>query len=158
VPALNARPVNSVVGRLLVMRFDMNRTLTKFALVSIILLNAWTPKQTISNSANQNQTNASPSAVSAQNVSASPQQSGKVSSKSKIGYVPDEQTAISIAVALWIPIYGKEQIEKEKPYKAVLKNGVRTVTGTLPEGYDGGTAVAEISQDTGCIERVIHEQ
>ncbi len=55
----------------------------------------------------------------------------------KKGYVPDEQTAIAIAVAVWTPIYGKEQIESEKPYKASLKNGVWTVTGSLPKGYLG---------------------
>lgn len=74
------------------------------------------------------------------------------------GFVPDERTAISIAVAVWTPIYGKEQIDSEKPFKASLKGGVWTVTGTLPEGFDGGTAIAEISQESGCILRVIHEQ
>ena len=76
------------------------------------------------------------------------------------GYVPDEQTAIAIAIAVaaWIPIYGKAQIEKEKPYKATLKDGVWTVTGTLPPGYDGGTAVADIAQTDGRILRVIHYQ
>jgi hypothetical protein len=74
------------------------------------------------------------------------------------GYVPDEQTAITIAVAVWTPIYGKSQIEKEKPYRAKLSNGVWTVTGTIPDGYDGGTAVAEISQEDGRILKVIHYQ
>ena len=78
--------------------------------------------------------------------------------KPKNGYVPDEQTAIKIAVAIWIPIYGEKQIESEKPYKATLKNGIWTVTGKLPEGYEGGTAIAEITKETGCIIRVIHEQ
>ncbi len=74
------------------------------------------------------------------------------------GFVPDEQTAISIAVAVWSPIYGKERIESQKPFKARLKDGVWTVTGTLPEGYHGGTAVAEISQENGCILMVTHGQ
>ena len=71
-------------------------------------------------------------------------------------YVPDEQTAIAIAVAVWIPIYGRQQIENEKPYKAKLNNGVWTVTGSLPENYDGGTAVAEISREDGRVLKVIH--
>lgn len=82
----------------------------------------------------------------------------RASFKPPKGYVPDEQTAISIAVAVWTPIYGKEQIESEKPYKASLREGVWTVTGSLPEGYDGGTAIAEIAQESGCILRIIHEQ
>jgi beta-lactamase class A len=76
--------------------------------------------------------------------------------KPKGGYVADEQTAISIAVAVWIPIYGKKQIESEKPYKAALKNGVWTVTGSLPEGWVGGTAEAFIAQDDGRILRIMH--
>jgi hypothetical protein len=78
--------------------------------------------------------------------------------KLKDGYVPDEQTAIAIAVAVWTPIYGKDKIEGEKPYKAQLKNGVWTVTGSLPEGFDGGVAEADIAKDDGCILRVIHGQ
>jgi hypothetical protein len=72
------------------------------------------------------------------------------------GYVPDEQTAISIAVAVWAPMYGKDQIESEKPFRAMLKNGVWTVMGTLPEGYDGGTAFAQIAQKDGRLIRVNH--
>ena len=72
--------------------------------------------------------------------------------------VADEQTAIAIAVAVWVPIYGKAQIESEKPYKATLINGIWFVKGSLPEGYDGGTAVAEISQKDGRILKVIHYQ
>jgi hypothetical protein len=78
--------------------------------------------------------------------------------KPKRGYVPDEQTAIAIAVAVWTPIYGKEQIENEKPYHATLNHGIWSVTGSLPEGYDGGTAFAQIAQDDGRVLRVIHYQ
>lgn len=74
----------------------------------------------------------------------------------KKGYVPDEQAAIAIAVAVWTPTYGRAQIENEKPYTAKLTKGVWTVQGTLPEGYDGGTAVAEISQEDGRILKIIH--
>ncbi len=76
--------------------------------------------------------------------------------KPKDGYVPDEQTAIAIAVAVWKPIYGKDKIEGEKPFKAQLKNGIWTVTGSLPEGFDGGVAEADIAKDDGRILRVIH--
>jgi NTF2 fold immunity protein len=76
----------------------------------------------------------------------------------KNGYVPDEQTAIAIAVAVWTPIYGKAQIENEKPYTAKLSKGVWTVQGTLPAGYDGGSPLAEISQEDGRILKVIHYQ
>jgi hypothetical protein len=140
------------------MRDDMNGILKKFAITSVVLINACSPKLTASNSANGDQTNSPPPAAMPQNTPTAPQQLGRSPSRLKNGYVPDEQTAISIAVAVWIPIYGKELIESEKPYKATLEDGVWTVTGSLPEGYNGGTAIADISQESGCILRVIHEQ
>ena len=76
--------------------------------------------------------------------------------KPKEGYVPDAKTAIRIAVAVWEPIYGEEQIAKLKPYKATLTNGVWTVEGSLPGLVLGGAAVAEIMKEDGRILRVSH--
>ena len=73
------------------------------------------------------------------------------------GYVPDAATAIKIAVAVWEPIYGQEKISQQKPYRAVLVNGIWIVEGTLPKQYNlGGVAVAEIAKDDGRILRVSH--
>ena len=72
------------------------------------------------------------------------------------GYVPDEETTIKIAVAVWLPIYGKKQIEKEKPHKATLKDGIWHVNGSLPKGWVGGVAEAEIAKDDGRIIRISH--
>ena len=72
------------------------------------------------------------------------------------GYVPDAETAIRIALAVWEPIYGKKQIESEKPYRASLKDGVWTVEGSLPPNWRGAVAIAEISASDGTILRVSH--
>src|SRR5262245_18274206 len=72
------------------------------------------------------------------------------------GYVPDATTAIRIAEAVWIPIYGKAKLSDEKPFNARLVNGVWVLEGTLPRGWKGGTAYAEISKETGCILNVTH--
>jgi hypothetical protein len=77
--------------------------------------------------------------------------------KPKDGYVPDAKTAIKIAVAVWEPIYGEKQIAGEKPYTARLDtNGVWIVEGSLPKGYLGGVAIAEIAKEDGKILRVSH--
>jgi hypothetical protein len=76
--------------------------------------------------------------------------------KPAVGYVPDKETAIAIAVAVWNPIYGKVNIEKKKPFKATLKGGIWYVTGSLPFGWAGGVPEAEISKDDGRILRVSH--
>ena len=72
------------------------------------------------------------------------------------GFVPDEKTAIKIAEAVWVPIYGEQQIQSEKPFVASLKNGVWTVEGSLPKSWVGGVAIAEISKRDGRILRVSH--
>lgn len=73
------------------------------------------------------------------------------------GYVPDEETAIRIAEAVFYPIYGEEKIKEQRPFKATLNNDVWTVEGTLPKKYiRGGTAIAEISKKDGRIIRVSH--
>jgi hypothetical protein len=77
--------------------------------------------------------------------------------KPKEGYVPDKETAIKIAVAIWTPIYGEKLVQSEKPYHAVLSNGVWFVRGWTLDLY-GDAAVAEISKDDGRILRVSYGQ
>lgn len=86
------------------------------------------------------------------------------------GYVPNADTAIKIAIAVWEPIYGKKHIEGQSPYRSELINGVWHVKGSLEvlkEGRDkhgnkiatitaGGVAEAEISKTTGEILRISH--
>jgi hypothetical protein len=62
------------------------------------------------------------------------------------GFVPDDKTAIAIAEAILVPIYGKKQIHSEKPLQAKLKNGIWTVHGTLPEGWLGDTAEVKLAK------------
>jgi len=76
--------------------------------------------------------------------------------KPRDGFVPNAETAIRIAEAVWLPIYGKETTEEERPFKASLTNGIWTVEGTLPEGMVGGVALAKISKADGTILEVIH--
>jgi hypothetical protein len=71
------------------------------------------------------------------------------------GFVPDAETAIRIAVAVWEPIYGRAKIEGEKPHHATLKNGVWTVEGSLPKGMFGGVAIAEIRKSDALCSRLI---
>ena len=81
--------------------------------------------------------------------------------KPAAGYVPDEKTAIAVAVAAWNPIYGEEQIRKEVPYRATLILGVWHVEGSLKSSVPGmimlgGVAEAEIAKDDGRILRISH--
>src|SRR2546429_5548446 len=48
------------------------------------------------------------------------------------GFVPDSATAVRIAIAAWIPIYGENMITAEKPFAATLQDSVWTVRGSSP--------------------------
>jgi hypothetical protein len=73
----------------------------------------------------------------------------------KNGFVPDAQTAMKIAEAVWLPIYG-ERIYAQRPYR-VTKDGENwVVQGSLPPNVVGGTAVAVIAQKDGRIVNVFH--
>jgi NTF2 fold immunity protein of polymorphic toxin system component len=85
--------------------------------------------------------------------------------KPKTGYVPDSKTAIAVAEAVLIPVYGKEHIENERPFTATLKQDVWTIEGTLncidakgakTTDCDGGVAVVKISKSDGRILYMLH--
>lgn len=74
-------------------------------------------------------------------------------------YVPNAETAIKVAEAIWLPIYG-EKIYKEKPFVATLdkSSGVWTVKGTLPPKFLGGVAYILIQKSDCKILKVYHEK
>lgn len=72
------------------------------------------------------------------------------------GYVPDSKTAVTIAIAVLTPIYGKGDIESEEPWHTGLDNGVWTVVGTFNGKGVGGSAVIQLDQKTGEVLLVTH--
>jgi hypothetical protein len=60
------------------------------------------------------------------------------------GFVPNESTAIKIAEAIWLPIFG-DDIYKSLPFKAKLINDTLwVVEGTLPKNKLGGVPYIQI--------------
>jgi len=72
------------------------------------------------------------------------------------GFVPDKATAIRIAEAVLIPIYGEAHLLHERPFKARLKDNVWYVEGTLPKHFLGGVAMVRLSKRDGRILYVMH--
>ncbi len=72
--------------------------------------------------------------------------------------VPDAETAIAIAVAIWKPIYGAKEIQAQRPFKAKLIRGIWHVEGSLPAGMVGGVAEARISKTDGKVLYVLHSK
>src|SRR5690349_7907161 len=65
--------------------------------------------------------------------------------------VPNEITAIAIATAVLVPLYGAKAIEDQKPFKATLKDSVWTVEGQMPapswfRTTLGGVATVQIAK------------
>ena len=73
------------------------------------------------------------------------------------GYVPNAETAIKIAEAVWLPIYGDE-IYKYKPFKAdLIQDTIWKVYGTVYTDK-GGSPIAEIQKSDCKILSIYHEK
>jgi len=69
------------------------------------------------------------------------------------GVVPNKITALRIAKAVLMPIYGEKTVEAEEPFVVELKDGIWNVHGQL-RPRPGGNLYVEISKKTGCILRI----
>jgi hypothetical protein len=73
----------------------------------------------------------------------------------KEGFIPNKETAIKIAEAIWLPIYGKKVLE-EKPFKAnLLDSNVWLVSGSLHAQF-GGVVCLKIQKNDGKVLKVYH--
>ena len=78
------------------------------------------------------------------------------------GYVPDATTAVKIAEAVLVPVYGEQKVISERPFIATLDGHVWTVAGTLycgdgkSEMCAGGTATVKLSTDDARVLFMIH--
>lgn len=73
----------------------------------------------------------------------------------KDGFIPDKETAISVAKIVLIKIYGKEVLS-QRPFLVTLKNNIWIIEGHLEKDMDGGVAYIEIDKQTGQIIKVVH--
>jgi hypothetical protein len=74
----------------------------------------------------------------------------------KSGFIPDEKTAIRIAEAVLSPIYGEQKIIDERPFHAILSNGLWIVEGSLRAVSVGGVATIRLDKKTGAVISYIH--
>lgn len=72
----------------------------------------------------------------------------------KDGFVPDSKTAIAIAVAVLIPIYGEDEVNGKRPYRATLKHGKWIITGSLAKNVVGGVPEVQLSKSSGKVLKV----
>ena len=70
------------------------------------------------------------------------------------GVVATKETAIRIAEAVWLEVYG-DYIYNSTPFVATLRDTIWVVEGTL-HAERGGTPYIEISKKNGAILKVVH--
>ncbi|PIF29640.1 NTF2 fold immunity protein of polymorphic toxin system component [Flavobacterium sp. 9] len=70
--------------------------------------------------------------------------------------IKDSLTAIKIAEPILFDIYGKENIEQQKPYENYLLENYWVISGTLPEDYKGGTFLIIIDARNSQVIKITH--
>ena len=70
--------------------------------------------------------------------------------------IKDSSTAINVAEPILFSIYGKENIESEKPYETYLINNYWVIAGTLPEDSSGGTFLIIIDARNSKVLKITH--
>jgi hypothetical protein len=78
------------------------------------------------------------------------------------GIVPNAKVAVGIAQSVCTEIYGKDLVEKEKPFRVNLNDDIWIVEGTLHSNGNwimfGGTIHVEIRKSNGEIIKVFHSK
>ena len=70
--------------------------------------------------------------------------------------IKESSTAINIAEPILFSIYGKKNIESEKPYETYLIDNYWIIAGTLPKGMDGGTFLIIIDARNSKVLKITH--
>lgn len=70
--------------------------------------------------------------------------------------IKDSSTAIKVAEPILFSIYGKENIESEKPYETYLINNYWVIAGTLPENSNGGSFLIIIDARNSKVLKITH--
>lgn len=73
----------------------------------------------------------------------------------EITIIPDKETAIKIAEKILFKVYGKENIEEQKPYEIYLIDGYWIMFGTLHYGV-GGTFLIVMDSKNGEVINIGH--
>jgi hypothetical protein len=72
------------------------------------------------------------------------------------GCIPDTSTAVKIAEAIWLPVYG-ERIYEKRPFKAeLLGDSIWIVAGTLPKNSLGGVPYIELRRSNAEVIGIAH--
>jgi hypothetical protein len=83
-----------------------------------------------------------------------PQDDAPATAPPEAGCVPDPETAMRIAEAVWIPLYGEELVKRQRPLQADITASVWTVRGSPSPERGAQILIAAISRIDGRIFKV----
>jgi hypothetical protein len=72
------------------------------------------------------------------------------------GFVPDAATAVKIAEAVLTPIYGKDRVAQQRPFRARLIGETWRIEGTIAKDSVGGVAEVDIAKADARVLRLTH--
>ena len=73
------------------------------------------------------------------------------------GVIPNDSLAVEMAKIVLFPIYGKKNIEHQRPYQVTLVNNeFWCIEGSLSENADGGTFSITINKSDGKVRGIFH--
>lgn len=70
--------------------------------------------------------------------------------------IPNSKTAVEIAESILFPIYGKDNIIKQRPYDVSFTDGYYIINGTFPKPQIGGTFIIIINSKDGKVIKLTH--
>jgi hypothetical protein len=71
-------------------------------------------------------------------------------------FVKDANTAVGVAEPILFGLYGKDHILNERPYHCYFANEHWLITGSLKQGWLGGTFLIIINAKTGRVIKLTH--
>jgi len=75
------------------------------------------------------------------------------------GVLPNDSSAVEMAKLILFPIYGKKEIEEEKPYLVrLINNEIWCISGQLKKGYEGGIFKILINKSDGKVLMISHSK
>lgn len=70
--------------------------------------------------------------------------------------IPDAKTAVEISESILFPIYGKDNIIKQRPYDINFIDGYYIINGTSPKVQIGGNFIIIINSKDGKVIKLTH--
>lgn len=75
------------------------------------------------------------------------------------GVIPNDSLAVEFAKVVLFPIFGRKNIERQRPYQVkLINNELWSIRGSLSKNAEGGTFCIVINKQDGKVKMIYHEK